>query len=98
MGSGSRYGKLMDTITAKNIEYTGYSAFAEYKITQKISLIGRYDYVDNYIKELGEEFSSVRAGLAYNIFKGNTVMVSYDYQTIGDANKSIVMFTTQLKY
>ncbi len=100
MGEGSRFGKMTEMVGTEMqaTEYSGYSAFAEIKFNDKWSMIGRYDYFDHYVKTPGQEMSSIIGGLAYNIYKGNMIMLSYDYQTIGDASKSIVMFTTQLKY
>jgi hypothetical protein len=96
MGEGSRFGKMMDEEGA--IEYTGYGAFGEFKVNDKWSVIARYDYYDHYLKKHDKEFSCVTGGIAYKIFKGNIVMLSYDYETLGDKEKSTVMFTTQLKY
>ncbi len=82
---GNAKGTWVDTTSGKVLKTRGYSAFANVKIPgtdSRLSAFGRYDFFDIDIDDLIADktaYSMVFAGLAYDLYKGNLILLTVEY-------------------
>ena len=71
------------------LETKGYSIFGNLKLlvlNKKLSLFGRYDYFDqddNGMIAFDADYEMYIGGIAYDIYKGNTLMLAYETTDYG---------------
>jgi hypothetical protein len=90
---GNKSGSWVDA-QGNALETKGYSLFGNLKLPvleNKLSLFGRYDYFDqdnNGVIASDADYDMVMGGLAYDIYKGNLLMLAYETTDYGlDAGK-----------
>ncbi len=88
-GKGNKNGSMSD-----EIDYNGYSIFAELKPGQHWRVIGRMDTFDPDTDNSDNEKTRFIAGIGYEI--GGHNMLILDYDTVQDASK--VKLTMQVKF
>ncbi len=85
---GNKSGSWVDA-QGHALETKGYSLFGNLKLPileNKLSLFGRYDHFDqddNGMIAFDADYDMVIGGLAYNFYKGNTLMLAYETTDYG---------------
>lgn len=83
--NGNAKGTWLDTTSGAVLNTRGYSAFGNVRIPatdRRLSLFGRYDFVDIDIDDLIADktaYSMIIAGLAYELHKENLILLTIEY-------------------
>lgn len=95
-GTGNHTGEFAD-IDGKSYDTYGYSTFAEIKFfNKKLSLFGRYDYMN--IDKVAEKVKSTQeiVGISYHIYGRNQIVLDFNRNTKADKTVDVVELMIEL--
>jgi hypothetical protein len=82
MGSGNQIGDWADSV-----DYSGYSFFAEGKLSKHWRAIARYDVFDPNTDTDDDGYNRAIVGLGYDFGKQNLLLMDYDVKSYQDSSK-----------
>ncbi|BDX36945.1 hypothetical protein CYCD_03000 [Tenuifilaceae bacterium CYCD] len=95
-GKGNHTGEFADS-TGKSYNVYGYSTFAELKlIHNKVSIFGRYDYMNT--DELTQKVESTQEviGIAYHIYGKNKIVLDFNRNKVDGESKGVFEVMVEL--
>lgn len=95
-GKGRNKGDWSD-----QVDYNGYSVFAEGKLGRNWRIIGRYDFFDPNVDEDNDGSSRIIAGCGYDFGHHNVLLLDYDvvtYENSDIENDTRVQLTMQVDF
>ncbi len=99
---GDNFSILSDTLTIRDFrteDFAGASVFAELKLTDKISLMGRYDYFDHNTDKSDDISRRIIGGVAYSFDSYNMLLLDVETTNNDDeaTDKTLVKLSMQIK-
>lgn len=86
-GNGNSYGSAIDAV-GNSLTQNGYSLFGELKfLSQKLSIMGRYDYFNSEIRLKNIFNERYIVGAAYHFLNGCKILLDYDMLETNQSNK-----------
>ena len=95
-GKGRNKGDWSD-----EVDYSGFSAFAEGKVGKHWRIIGRYDLFDPNVELDDDGYSRIIAGAGYDFRGHNILLLDYDvvaYESSDIEDDTRVQLTMQVKF
>lgn len=100
-GNGNSFGSAVNNV-GNSLAQHGYSLFGELKFfSQKLSIIGRYDYFNSEVKPKDIFMERYIAGVAYHFLKGCKILLDYDILETNHLDRkgeSIFEFAVEVRY